>query len=267
MDIPSQSPASGSGWIIALAGPIALVLSLVLLGLSSSRLINSPEVPFVRLTRADKTDERTIVSSSQPVVELPAAAERSAGEFSLEGLLASIDQTTDRLTDPALVEFVAVAPDRLPQRPHPTPIDPSQRWVVAIPEGLTQAAYTAMLDSLQIELGVVISAKRVQYASSFTRQKSQLREGSTTAEDRLYLSFSSGDLVEVDRALVALAGIEVGTRPVLHFIHPRTEEKMAQAEADFAKCRPEQIALTRFSVRPQPGNGWEFYVVEQTLLD
>jgi hypothetical protein len=74
-----------------------------------------------------------------------------------------------------------------------------------------------------------------------------------------------GRLKEADRDLVARAGISAAGKPVLQFYPDETEQLLLQTERDYKGKDASTIRKTRFGVRPA-GNGYEFYVIEQSYL-
>lgn len=139
-----------------------------------------------------------------------------------------------------------------------------RRWQFFVPDGLTTREYGRILDSLGIELAVLVGTE-LQYVRQLSDPMPQRRSGPAQDERRLYLSWEHGRLEEADRELLRAAGIDPGGAVILHLIPAELEEKMAALEQQFANRQPTAIRTTRFSVRYGEG-GYEVYVVKQEPL-
>jgi len=140
-----------------------------------------------------------------------------------------------------------------------------QRWEIVFQEGATLQTYARQLDFFKIELGVIGGSTQVQYASNFTKSAPDRRGGAGGQETRLYMSWRSGNLQEADQALLERAGISTDNKIVVQFFPPEVENRLAELEQRFANRKQSEIRKTRFGVR-SVGNGFEFYVLEQTAL-
>jgi hypothetical protein len=140
----------------------------------------------------------------------------------------------------------------------------ANRWQILFATGLTELRYAQQLDALGIELGVLNPDGQIQYVSELTLATPTVRTGPASAESRLYLTWSRGDLIETDRSLMAKAGIDVGDRIVLHFCSAESEQQLAESERSFADKQPNQIVQTRFVIKPWLG-GYRFVVLDQAL--
>jgi len=138
-----------------------------------------------------------------------------------------------------------------------------QRWELAFPPGSTLRQYARQLDYFGIELGVLLPNNRVRYAGGFSSGSPRASEGVADEEKRYYLFWRRGPLQQADRELLSQAGIDSGKRPVLKFLPPELEQRMAQIERQHAGARAEQIRRTRFGIVPRDG-GWDIIVFEQT---
>ena len=83
----------------------------------------------------------------------------------------------------------------------------------------------------------------------------------TSQENRFYFSQGSA-LVELDRQLLAKAGVESQNRVIVYFVPADAERQIMLAERDFAQRAPEEILQPNFGVRAA-GDGYEFYVTGQ----
>ncbi|MBI3469574.1 MAG: hypothetical protein HY000_41770 [Planctomycetes bacterium] len=140
-----------------------------------------------------------------------------------------------------------------------------QRWEIIFQEGATLQTYARQLDFFKIELCVIGGSTQVQYALNFTKPQPDRRSGAAGQETRLYMSWRSGTLQAADQELLARAGVPTENRIVVQFIPADVENRLAELEQRFANRRQSEIRKTRFGVR-SVGNGFEFYVIEQTPL-
>jgi hypothetical protein len=139
----------------------------------------------------------------------------------------------------------------------------AQRWELRFDGGSLQE-YAAQLDFFGIELGVLSDGNQLQYASNFRQNAPRTRTDFSGAEKRLYMTWRSGGLKEADRQLLRRAGVDTTRREIIQFYPPQTEAMLADAERRFAMRRSvESIRRTVFGVR-QSGEGYEFFVLEQT---
>jgi len=138
-----------------------------------------------------------------------------------------------------------------------------RRWEVRFTKGNTVKGYAQQLDFFGIELGVLLPGGKIAYASNLAKSKPDRREGPAEAENRYYLTWRQGDLVEADRTLLSRAGIEVGNRIILKFLPPKLEAHLVSLERSHAGRDAGSIFKTRFGIRPD-GGGFAFYVMDQT---
>lgn len=140
-----------------------------------------------------------------------------------------------------------------------------RRWDFIFSDGITVEQYAAQLDHFGIELGVLLSGGRIQYATQLSAQTPAIRDGKTTDEHRYYMTWIQGGLQEADRALLDKASIENKDKIVLKFIPAQLEQKLVQLETERAGDRKDQVRGTVFGIRPTApgGAGYEFFVLEQ----
>ena len=122
--------------------------------------------------------------------------------------------------------------------------------------------YARMLDGLGIEIGVLGGGfDGITYVSRLSDDKPVVRSGTGEQENRFYFSQGSA-LVELDRQLLAKAGVESQNRVIVYFVPADAERHIMTAEREFAQRTPEEILQTNFGVRAA-GDGYEFYVTGQ----
>jgi hypothetical protein len=141
-----------------------------------------------------------------------------------------------------------------------------QRWFIRFAEGRSIDEYAKQLDFFGIELGVLQPTGELMYVSGFSGapQKRVVQTGKD--EQRLYMTWQSGERQKSDAQLLRKAGIEVTGRSVVFHFYPReTEQLLAKLEFDYRKKQPQEIRRTFFLVQ-QKGNGYVFDVTRQTYL-
>lgn len=69
---------------------------------------------------------------------------------------------------------------------------------------------------------------------------------------------------QADRDLLTRAGVDFGEHLILKFLPRETEVQLVTLERSYRGTDPKKMGKTRFGVRPV-GDGFEFYVLEQTL--
>lgn len=138
-----------------------------------------------------------------------------------------------------------------------------ERWEVRF-TSTSLAKYAEQLESFNIELAAVGGGRdEVDYASGLTQAKPNARSAPGRQEQRLYMSYRSGQLQEFDRQLLQRAGIPTLGRTLLQFYPPRVEGTLASLERRHAGNRPlKDIRKTVFAVQ-KSGRGYRFEVIEQ----
>jgi hypothetical protein len=141
-----------------------------------------------------------------------------------------------------------------------------EHWEIRFPTGNTTESYARQLDSMGIELGVIGGSDKIDYASGFSKDKPQRREGSPADEHRFYMTWRSGALRDLDNALLARARIPATGRIVAQFYPPLLEKQLADLEKQFAdKHDLAEVRRTVFSLA-LTDDGYEFRVVEQEYV-
>ena len=139
-------------------------------------------------------------------------------------------------------------------------------WEIRFPSGNTVDTYARQLDALNIELGVIGGSDRIVYASGFTKDKPDRREGRADDEQRFYMTWRSGALRDLDSALLSRAGIPTSERIVAQFYPPTLERMLADLERKFADKRDlAEVRRTVFAIEPLD-KSYEFRVVEQEYV-
>ena len=123
-------------------------------------------------------------------------------------------------------------------------------------------SYARMLDALGIEIGVLGGGiDGITYVSRLSDDAPVVRSGTGEQENRFYFSQDSR-LVELDRQLLAKAGIDSHNRVIVYFVPAAGEQQILTAEGEHAQLASEEILQTTFGVRAA-GDGYEFYVIQQ----
>lgn len=139
-----------------------------------------------------------------------------------------------------------------------------QRWFIRFAEGRSIDEYAKQLDFFGIELGVLQPTGELVYVSGFSGAPKKRVAQSGKEEQRLYMTWQSGERQKSDAQLLRKAGVEVtGRSVVFHFYPKQTEQLLAKLEFDYRKKQPQEIRRTYFLVQ-QKGNGYVFEVTRQT---
>jgi hypothetical protein len=142
-----------------------------------------------------------------------------------------------------------------------------ERWQVRF-SAADLEAYARQLDYFGIELAAMGGGRaNVDYASQLSRPRPLRRAGRSQDEQRLYMTWRSGELIEADRQLLAKAGIATADRVILQFYPPQAEAMLASLERQEAGEKDlRSIRRTVFGVRPK-GRQFEFFVISQDHWD
>lgn len=139
----------------------------------------------------------------------------------------------------------------------------ARRWEVHFIEGNTLETYAKQLDSLGIELGVLLPDNQVLYVSKLSRASPQKRVGPASEEKRYYLTWRSGELQQADHELLSRAGVRSKGRIIVKFLPPHVEAQLAQLEKTHAGPDADKVRKTRFGIR-KDGSGYSFFVIDQS---
>ena len=142
----------------------------------------------------------------------------------------------------------------------------AKRWDIRFPNGNTAETYSKLLDGLHIELGLIGGGDKITYVSNFEKLKPIVHEGPAALERRFYMTWRSGALLDLDKTMLARAGVSVGDRVVAQFYPAEAEKTLADLEQQFAgKHTLPEIRRTVFGI-----NGADkdisFFVAEQEYV-
>jgi hypothetical protein len=169
----------------------------------------------------------TLAADPEPPVTPPAThewlkvnpAEVSAGQLGLAGSLEALLRAAGNVND----------------RPvKASSIGRAERWEIRFPAGDTIDNYARQLDALGIELGVIGSDETIRYAAGFKRAKPLSRQAPGSEEQRMYMTWHTGALRDLDAGLLARAGVPTSGRIVAQFYPPELEALLSDLEKDFA---------------------------------
>jgi hypothetical protein len=143
----------------------------------------------------------------------------------------------------------------------------AERWEIRYNSNSIDA-YAKQLDFFQIELGAVGGKKTVDYASNLAASSPARREGpGGDAEQRLYMTWTTGALKRFDRQLLQKASIPTQGRIIAQFYPQNVENVLANLEDSYmkqnGKSHIRQVKRTVFGVK-RTGRGFEYYVISQT---
>jgi hypothetical protein len=139
-------------------------------------------------------------------------------------------------------------------------------WEIRFPSGNTVENYGHQLDALGIELGVIGGSDRIAYASGFTKDQPDRRDGRAEDEQRFYMTWRTGAQRNLDAALLSRASIPTTDRIIAQFYPPALERTLADLERQFAEKRKlDEIRRTVFALEAVD-KSFEFHVVEQEYV-
>ena len=110
-------------------------------------------------------------------------------------------------------------------------------WEIRFPSGNTVENYGHQLDALGIELGVIGGSDRIAYATGFTKDQPDRRDGRAEDEQRFYMTWRTGVQRNLDAALLSRASIPTTDRIIAQFYPPALERTLADLERQFAEKR------------------------------
>ena len=141
---------------------------------------------------------------------------------------------------------------------------PPRRWELRFPRDNTLEAYAKQLDFFGIELGVLLPGNKVQYAYNLSKAQPDQRTGAADQDKRYYLTWRRGELEQADRELLARAKVDCQDRLILKFLPVEIEKLLASLAKARAGNSAAGVPTTVFGLRAE-GNGYAFYVIEQTF--
>jgi len=126
-------------------------------------------------------------------------------------------------------------------------------------------AYARQLDHFRIEIGVLGGGvDGITYVLNLSAPSPTTRRGFGDEENRLYFAQDS-TLKDLDRQLLAKAGVDSAGRTIVYFVPADVENTLARLEREYAGGRPvEEIQRTVFGVQ-SVADGYEFYVLRQDV--
>jgi hypothetical protein len=199
----------------------------------------------------------TLTPDPEPPVNPPAAhdwlkvdpAEIPAGELSLAKSLEALNRAATTVSDRAAKTDVSGR---------------AQRWEIRFPFGDTVDSYGQQLDALGIELGVIGSDDTIRYAAGFRRAKPLSRQAPGSEEHRMYMTWHTGAMRDLDATLLSRAGISSSGRIVAQFYPPELEAQLSDLEKEFAGKH--DVADVRHTIFGFNAAGNSLEVVEQEYV-
>jgi hypothetical protein len=248
--LPPQAahPLRKTGFAICLWG--ALIVSAFLIGWCGARFTRARNLPSSTTSAAD-SQATPPAATADPQGASMTLLTRSLSVEDLDGI-------SDQLDDPRWDDRQKQAADSKA----PQDVPESQRWQINFPSGTTEVEYGRQLSALGVELGVVRADGMVEYLANPGEAEPKHRTAPRAEEKRIYWTWSKGNLVKADKALLKNAGIDAGDDIILHLWPPATVEKLNKLEQEYKGRQPKDIFLTRFAVK-RTFRGYEVFVEEQ----
>ncbi|GIX03120.1 MAG: hypothetical protein KatS3mg113_0126 [Planctomycetaceae bacterium] len=223
-------------------------------------------------------DETLKVDSSEPETQNPTPEPEITEQLEIAETLETVTDFSEALADP---NQPVVAPQvlnagrvgsasgtgrqGLGMGPGKGGIPREQRWFIRFADKSELDLYAKQLDFFKIELAALLPDGRLVYVSQLSSQKPKVRYvNSGKGENRLYMTWQSGERRQADIALFQRAGVQVpNDAPIFHFYPPDVENKLAEIERAYRGRKPEQIKRTYFAVQAQGAQGFQFVVIRQ----
>ena len=180
----------------------------------------------------------------------------------------AVEDRADLLDDPATLDRLTSGRDA--GTPRSTRVGPGtggdqpRRWELRFPRDNTLEAYAKQLDFFGIELGVLLPGGRVQYVYNLSQAQPDQHSGAADQENRCYLTWRRGELEQADRDLLARAKVDCQDRLILKFLPGEIEKQLSVLEQARASHSSAGAPTTVFGIKAE-GNGYTFYVIEQTF--
>ena len=180
----------------------------------------------------------------------------------------AVEDRADLLDDPATIDRLTSGRDAGTGRstragPGIGGGDRPRRWELRFPRDNTLEAYAKQLDFFGIELGVLLPGDRVQYVYNLSKAQPDQHSGAADEENRCYLTWRRGELEQADRDLLARAKVDCQDRLILKFLPEAIEKQLLALEQAGASHSSAGAPTTVFGIKAE-GNGYAFYVIEQT---
>ena len=224
-------------------------------------------------------DDSPLLDSLAEEVPDPSLEELREDEVSVEELLETVVDVSDRAANPAPVASASDATGGTPGSasgtggqalgfgPGEAGIPTEQRWFISFADRGSLDEYARQLEFFGIQLGALdVSDGSLTIISDLTAASPAVtRKASGKGETRLYMIWQGGGRKQADVKLFAKANLAVDDKPVLHFYPERTEQRLLRLERDYAGRPFAEIRRTYFEVEPQ-GSGYDFRVTQQSYL-
>lgn len=144
-----------------------------------------------------------------------------------------------------------------------------ERWLIEY-QSDNLDRYAQQLDFFGIELGAAGGgSKFIDYATNLSKNP-VTRQGTSKQEKRLYFTWNSGQLRQMDASLLGRAGIKTSNRVLMHFFAEDLENQIHQVEMAYAVTHGidhvRYIRKTIFRVTGSAG-AFRFEVVSQIRRD
>jgi hypothetical protein len=130
----------------------------------------------------------------------------------------------------------------------------------------TLEAYAKQLDFFKIELGILQPDNKIIYVFNVAKGKpdKRIESNPSATEHRYYLTWRTPQMAQIDRELLAKAGVDPEEHLILKFLPREVELNLMALERAYQNATPKEIRLTRFGVQSE-GGGFKFVVIEQSL--
>ncbi len=208
-----------------------------------------------------------------------ASLEEETEEVSIEEVLENVVELSDQATE-QLEQVVADSAANsgkvgsatgtggrpLGSGPGAGGISREQRWFIRFGRDASVDEYAKQLDFFGIELGVLQPQGQLVYVSGLSGSPRKRTADSGKGENRLYMTWQSGERRATDEELLKKAGVPTTRQSVIfHFYPPKTEQQLASLEYNYKKRAAQEIRRTYFIAQKQ-GSGYIFNVTRQTYL-
>ena len=288
---PGREPVMGvTGYDRASAAVIAVVLALVVavaylfvewLSQHEFEADTLPPLETVVIGGGDpdgNPDDSPLLESLAEQVPDPSLEELREDETTVEELLETVVDVSDRAADPAPNATAGEAGGTpgsaagnggrpLGFGPGDGGVSAEQRWFVSFADRGSLEEYGRQLDHFGIELGVLdVQSGSLTLVRDFSKPQPTVTRKTSGADDgRLYFLWQAGGRKAADEKLLAKAGVDAVDKPVLHFYPQKTEQRLLRLEKDHANRDFADIRRTYFEVVNQ-GRGYDFSVTQQSYL-
>jgi hypothetical protein len=139
----------------------------------------------------------------------------------------------------------------------------AQRWHIEYGNG-SKDQYAKILDFFQIKLAAFRNGK-CQAAEGFARGAQPKKYDTPPAN--LFFQVQEPARLRTDRELLRAAGVANGETDIMCQYYPEAlAAQLLKLELAFANRKENEIATTRFGIRPAGDNSFELYVVDQIPL-